>query len=145
MLKEMYKNSSVPLVFFAFTALGMLGVLEFYIVKNQEAAAAPQYVGFSMTESIEMDKPTLVDDMKGWAWIVASSPTHSEAELIASIYADKLADVPVQVLPIISDDTTRYRVAIGTYESRSNALIARVQLNDSFPPDAWVLDLHSIR
>ena len=85
--------------------------------------------------------PTRARHFQRWVWIVASRTTVEDAKAIADQYADRFEDVPVDLLVASAQDTTRYRVALGRYQTREHALIERKQWSDALPQDTWMLEV----
>ena len=79
----------------------------------------------------------------GWTWIVSSSTTIEEAEMIANEYARNLFanGTSIDLLSGNANGVTRYRIAVGQYPSRSMAEREQTRLGDYLPPDAWLLQI----
>lgn len=72
-----------------------------------------------------------------YALIVGSSPSRDGAERLAARFRDGLAGVPVAVVAGTSGGVTRYRVAVGAFDSSDEAVRQKSQLS-GLPEDAWV-------
>jgi hypothetical protein len=75
-----------------------------------------------------------------WTVIVASFRSRTSAEKTAAEYEDQFAHA--EIVPTTTDNSTRYRVAVGRYDSEASAERAREQNASMMPPDAW---LHELR
>ncbi|MDQ7041389.1 MAG: SPOR domain-containing protein [Rhodothermus sp.] len=80
-----------------------------------------------------------------YALIVGSVTSQRAAEQLAARFRRTLSEhgLPVTIVTVTNNGTTRYRVAVGRYRSTEEALTAKRQLGEVLPPDAWVLRLPS--
>lgn len=85
--------------------------------------------------------PTIDRDAEGWTLVVASQPRPGDAKAVLETYQQRFAgeNVPVDILTGTSGEEVRYRIAVGQYSSREDALAALEQLQDRLPDDAWLL------
>jgi len=91
----------------------------------------------SGTPQPEEHADELVRGMGGYTLVVGSTLNEVTARQALSQYAS-LA-LPMGVLAYESGDITRYRIAVGLYESAALADTARTRQSDQFPEGTWVL------
>lgn len=87
------------------------------------------------------DKPDSVADAETGPWtvIVASLSSRTEAESVAAEYKANFATV--QVMPATVNNATRYRVAVGRFDSEGTAQRALDANASMMPSDAWTHEL----
>lgn len=79
----------------------------------------------------------------GWSIIVASRADVEGAESLAQTYRDRFADrdVPVDVIEGTVNNSTRYRVGVGQFDSQSAAESFLQNFDSELPDGAWSLNL----
>lgn len=79
----------------------------------------------------------------GWSIIVASRADVEGAESLAQTFRDRFADrdVPVDVIEGTVNNSTRYRVGIGQFDSQSDAQSFLQNFDSELPDGAWSLNL----
>ena len=79
----------------------------------------------------------------GWTIVVASETQRNEAEQIADRFTLDFSDrrFPTGVLTTNAYNVTRYRVAIGQFDTRRDAANVLNSFNADFPDDAWLLEI----
>ena len=77
----------------------------------------------------------------GWTVIVSSEEQRAAAEQIADDFAQDLGALrfPIDILTTNQFETTRYRVAIGQFGTRNEALAFLNRSGSDLPGDAWLL------
>ncbi len=79
----------------------------------------------------------------GWSIVVASRAESDAAESLAQTYRDRFVnrDVPVDVIEGTVNNSTRYRVGIGQFDSQSDAQSFLKNFDSKLPDGAWSLNL----
>ena len=79
----------------------------------------------------------------GWTIVVASRADRDAATALVDTYRQRFEGqgLPVDVLQGTVDNTTRYRVSVGQFASRSEAQSFLDDNSDALPSGAWPLDL----
>lgn len=78
-----------------------------------------------------------------WALVVASRGSRSDAEDHLETYRSRLSDedMSLDIRAAETDNGTRYRVAVGEFESRQAALEAMEEYQSQLPDGVWLLRL----
>lgn len=74
-----------------------------------------------------------------WAIVVASMSRSEGAEEIARKYRDRFQSLPVTVVKAETSEGIRHRVAVGRFESQSDAQQALKRYSAQLPSGAWLL------
>lgn len=79
----------------------------------------------------------------GWTIVVASRADRSGASSLAETFRERFASqqLPIDVIPGIVDNSTRYRVGIGQFDSQSEAERFVEEFETELPDGAWTLRL----
>lgn len=78
-----------------------------------------------------------------WTLVVASRTQKEEAESVADAYQSHFSEQPlsVEVLTGAVEGTTRYRVAVGQFQTREDAQTAMKRYSEELPTGVWLLQL----
>jgi cell division protein FtsN len=79
----------------------------------------------------------------GWTIIVGAYPTRPEADSMLAVFRQRLDDATAPVDTLTATDATRFRfrIAVGQYDTQTEAVSARQTLGEQLPADAWILRL----
>lgn len=104
---------------------------------DAEAAEAPA------TEPSDAASPPQFDPAAGgWSIIVASRTDRAAAESLVETYRDRFDQpLPVGIIEATVDNSTRYRVGVGQFSSRSDAQTFLNEHSDTLPNGAWSVGL----
>ena len=88
-------------------------------------------------------RPSIDPSAGGWGIVVASQSSQAEAADRLAVYRDRLQslNLPIDIVSGTSNGTTRHRIVVGQFSSRSDLQAVMTQYQDQLPPDAWPLDL----
>lgn len=98
----------------------------------------------SSTEEGPGDEPAEINpNAGGWTIIVASRTDRGAAESLVATYRSRFEDpqVPIDVLPGEVNNTTRYRIGIGQFDTQAQARDFLAEFNAELPEGAWPLQL----
>jgi hypothetical protein len=96
------------------------------------------------SSNAEPSAPASIDPSAGgWSIIVASRADSDGAASLAQTYRERFTDqdVPVDVIERTANNSTRYRVGIGQFNSQSDAQSFLQNHASELPDGAWTLSL----
>lgn len=96
----------------------------------------------SATGDTPSSPPQLDPAAGGWSIIVASRTDRDGAQALVDRYRDRFDQaLPMGLIEATVDNTTRYRVGVGQFSSRSDAQAFLSEHSDSLPDGAWPVSL----
>ena len=107
---------------------------------NKETAPQP-----SPAEQAYNDAPRLDREQGGWTVVVASETSRDAARTAAQRFAQRFQEqgYPIDIVASTVNDTRRFRVVVGQFDSSDQVLQTINENADRFPEDAWALELGS--
>jgi hypothetical protein len=107
-------------------------------------ATAPATESTSSTAaSSSTSSPTIVPEDGGWSIVVASRTDPEAARSLAATYRDRFSDqkIPTGIIESAVNNSTRYRVGVGQFPSRSDVQQFLDEHGDELPDGAWPVQL----
>ena len=111
--------------------------------QSRMAITPPVLAGLSASdrESLSGRSPVR-SSADAWTFVVLSTPADAEARRLSERY--RLSGYRTTVIEVESGGRAMYRVAVGQFSSRSDALRLRDRLPPQAPDDTWPLDLQTL-
>lgn len=106
--------------------------------------ASSEQVSASASSATQSSAPSEIDPSAGgWTIIVASRADRSGASSLADAFRERFdaQQLPIGVIPGTVDNSTRYRVGIGQFDSQSEAERFVDEFGSELPDGAWILRL----